>query len=225
MRFNPRSPFVILGLLGLLGSCGQAKMTAQTDRPVSEPYTGTPTIFEYPGRDQRLQINRVMDELAIKPGKNVADIGAGGGWFTLRAARRVRPDGQVYAVEINREFVETIRSRAKREGYSNVQVVLGTAGDPKLSAASIDAVMILKAYHEVADPISLLKNTRNALRPDGLLGIIDRNGKGNDHGIDREVVIREAKRAGYRLVKSFDFVKPDNEDYFLVFATADGGKE
>ncbi|UFP94223.1 methyltransferase domain-containing protein [Gloeobacter morelensis MG652769] len=205
----------------LLVSCGPRLVTAQTERPVSEPYTGSTNIFEYPGRDQRLQIDRVMDELQIQAGKTVADIGAGGGWFAVRAARRVRPGGRVYAVEINDKFLATIATRARREGYDNIETVLGEPGDPKLPKGSVDAVLLLKTYHEVADPVALLKNTRLALKPGGLVGIIDRNGTGGDHGLDRSVVIKEAKIAGFELVRSFDFVKADEQDYFLIFkATA-----
>ncbi len=85
-------------------------------RKTSEPYTGDLSIFDSPGRDERLQINRVMDILGIWPGKTVADIGAGSGWFTVRAARRVGEAGMVYAVDIN-PGVDSLhrRSRAERE--------------------------------------------------------------------------------------------------------------
>src|SRR5262245_7419271 len=69
-------------------------------RPTSTPYKGDLSIFEDPNRDENLQIDRVMDLLKIKEGSTVADIGAGSGWFTVRAARRVKT-GTVYAVEIN----------------------------------------------------------------------------------------------------------------------------
>lgn len=206
-------------LLGLaLTACTSGQVTAQTKRLVSEPYTGNPIIFEAPGRDQRLQIERVMDELAIGSGKVVADIGAGGGWFTVRAAKRVQSTGLVYAVEISQNFINAINERAKREGLSNIRTVRGTAADPKLPDKSVDAVLILKAYHEIADPVSVLRKTRVAMKPGALLGIIDKNGRGDDHGLNKDVVIKEANQAGFKLVKSFDFVKPDDEDYFLVFS-------
>jgi len=206
-------------LIGLaLTACTSGQVTAQTKRLFSEPYTGNPIIFESPGRDQRLQIERVMDELAIGPGKAVADIGAGGGWFTVRAAKRVQPTGVVYAVEISQNFINAINERAKREGLSNIRTMRGTAADPKLPDKSVDAVLILKAYHEIADPVSVLRKTRQAMKPGALLGIIDKNGRGDDHGLNREVVIKEASQAGFKLVRSFDFVKPDDEDYFLIFS-------
>ena len=189
------------------------------NRPTSKPYTGELSIFEDPKRDDKLQPGRIMDILGIKQGSNVADIGAGSGWFTVRAARRVG-NGIVYAVDINRNYLDYIENRSKRDGLANIRVILGKEDDPLLPAKSVDAVLLLKTYHEVAQPIRLLKRTREAMRAGALLGIIDRNGKGDDHGLDKEVVIKEAGRAGFALVNQYDFVKPDNVDYFLVFRAA-----
>lgn len=185
-------------------------------RPTSKPYTGDLSIFEDPDRDERLQISRVMEILKIKQGSNVADIGAGSGWFTVRAARRVGATGNVYAVEINREFLDHIEARAVKEKLSNIHTVLGKEDDPLLARESIDAVLILKTYHEIAQPILLLSHLRESMRAGALLGIIDKNGNGRDHGVSREVVIKEATKAGFSLVDQYDFVKPDGMDYFLV---------
>jgi SAM-dependent methyltransferase len=187
------------------------------NRPVSEPYTGDLSIFEDEKRAENLQIDRVMDLLKISEGKSVADLGAGSGWFTVRAAKRVGAKGKVFAVEINQEYINYINERAKKENYSNIQTVLGTEDNPRLPEKSIDAVLILKTYHEIGQPVKVLKNLKKSLKKDALLGIIDRNGKGDDHGIDKEKVVEEAKRAGYVLIDDYDFVKPDNMDYFLVF--------
>ena len=86
-----------------------------------------------------------------------------------------------------------------------------------LPAHAIDSVLMLKTYHEVAEPVALLRNLRAALRPGAKLGIIDRNGNGEDHGVSRDIVIHEATQAGYRLLDKYDFVKGDKMDYFLVF--------
>ena len=193
------------------------------NRPTSKPYTGELSIFEDPKRDENLQPNRIMDILGIKEGSTVADIGAGSGWFTVRAARRVGNGGVVYAIDINRDYLKYIDDRARRESFANIRTILGKEDDPLLPAKSVDAVLLLKTYHEVAQPIRLLKRTREAMRAGALLGIIDRNGKGDDHGLDKEVVIKEAARAGFVLVNQFNFVKPDNVDYFLVFRASDSG--
>jgi SAM-dependent methyltransferase len=188
-----------------------------TERKTSTPYTGDLSVFEAPGRDQRLQVSRVMDLLGIEPGKNVADIGAGSGWFTVRAARRIASDGTVYAVDINPEAIRYIEQRAKKEQLLNIKTILSKPDDPQLPADSIDAVLLLKTYHEIAHPIALLSNLRLSLKPGAKIGIIDRNGNGENHGVSRDVVIREATQAGYELHDFQDFVKGDGMDYFLIF--------
>jgi len=198
-------------------SAPQSTDARRIKRPTSTPYTGDLSIFDYPERDDNLQIGRVMDLLKIKEGSVVADIGAGSGWFTVRAARRVQAKGKVYAVEINPRFLKHIERRAADENLSNIQTVLGKEDDPLLPPDALDAVLILKTYHEIAQPIQVLSHLRQSLKPDALLGIIDKNGNGKDHGISKRTIINEAKEAGYSLVDEYDFVKPDGMDYFLVF--------
>jgi cyclopropane fatty-acyl-phospholipid synthase-like methyltransferase len=212
----------ILTLLAIL--CLPAPAGAQSgssappaQRKTSTPYTGDLTIFDSPGREERLQINRVMNMLGIEPGKNVADIGAGSGWFTVRAARHVTASGTVYAVDINTEAIEYITERARKEQLQNIKTILSKPDDPQLPSSSIDAVLLLKTYHEVAHPVVLLRNLRAALKPRAKIGIIDRNGNGANHGVNKDVVIREVTQAGYKLLDSQDFVKADGMDYFLTF--------
>ncbi len=187
------------------------------NRPTSEPYKGDLSIFEDQDRAKNLQIDRVMDILKITGGKTVADIGAGSGWFTVRAAKKVGDKGKVYAVEVNPDAIKYIDERAKKENFSNITTILGTENDPKLPENSVDAVLILKTYHEIGQPIKVLEKTRQSLKKDALVGIIDRNGNGQDHGISKETIIEEARKAGFVLADQYDFVKPDGEDYFLVF--------
>lgn len=187
-------------------------------RATSTPYTGDLAIFEKPGRDERLQTNRILDLLKLAPGKNVADIGAGSGWFTVRAARRVEEGGMVYAEDINPQAIQYIDKRAEAEKLINVKTVLGTPNDTKLRPATVDAVMLMKVYHEIAHPIPLMEQVRVALRPGGLVGIIDRNGNGADHGLNRSVVEKEMGEAGYKLEGTYDFTKADGQDYFLIFS-------
>jgi ubiquinone/menaquinone biosynthesis C-methylase UbiE len=191
---------------------------AQPQRPASTPYTGDLSIFDRPGRDERLQIQRVMDLLDIKAGSSVADIGAGSGWFSMRAAARVGASGVVYAQDINPDAVKYIQDRIHKEKVSNVKTVLGSPDDPKLPSDSIDAVLLLKVYHEVAQPVVLMAKLKPSLRSGAKVGIIDRNGNGTDHGLNSDVIKREMDEAGFRLLSSYDFTKADGQDYFLVFA-------
>lgn len=217
MMLKRLSAIVVLLLpFSCITAASQNTATQQTDhRKTSTPYTGDLSIFDSPGRDERLQINRVMDILGIGPGKTVADIGAGSGWFTVRAAKRVGDTGTVYAVDINSEAIRYISSRIRKENLRNVKPILGKPDNPLLPG-TVDAVLLLKTYHEVAQPITLLRNLRASLAPGAKVGVIDRNGDGENHGVAPDVVIQEAKEAGYQLLEQDDFVK-DGMDYFLVF--------
>jgi len=197
---------------------------AQTPtHPTSTPYAGDLSIFEEPGRDQRLQIDRVMDILHLHPGSTIADIGAGSGWFTVRAARRVAGNGangqsgRVIAEDINPKAIDYIRQRATNEHLTDVDLLLGTPDDPKLPPNSLDAAMMMKVYHEIAHPALVLANLRAALKPGARFAIIDRNGTGADHGLDERVLRKEVEANGFRQVARYDFTKADGQDYFLIF--------
>ncbi len=106
-------------------------------------------MIEPPDRDQWQPPEMIMDDLGIADGAVVADLGAGGGWFTIQLAHRVGSNGLVYAEDIQPQMIAAIRRRAQRENLFNVKTVLGTPNDPMLPQG-IDAVLILDAYHEMA---------------------------------------------------------------------------
>jgi ubiquinone/menaquinone biosynthesis C-methylase UbiE len=195
----------------------QQQSVQQDSRPTSDPYTGDLSIFESKDRDKRLQINRVMDLLGIVTGAQVADVGAGSGWFTVRASARVGPKGKVFAEDINPEAAAYIRNRVTSSRLNNVQVILGSPDDPRLPASTIDAVLIMKTYHEIAHPSAFLAHLRPALKSDARVGVIDRNGDGTNHGLQSSVLVQEMAHAGFRLTGSYDFTKADGQDYFLIF--------
>ena len=186
-------------------------------RPTSTPYAGDLSIFEYPDREQKLQPNRVMDILHVTQGKSFADIGAGSGWFSVRAARRVGDKGAVYAEDINGKYLDYIQNRAKKENLTNIHTVQGTPDDAKLPPHAVDAVLLLKVYHEIARPVPFMQQLHESLAPHARIGIIDRNGSGIDHGLNRDIVEKEMTEAGYRKVGLYDFTKADGQDYFLIF--------
>src|SRR6185503_19106352 len=109
--------------------------------------------LEGPDRDLYQRPEQIMDALQIGEGSVVADLGAGGGWFTVRLARRVGPNGRIYAEDIQPQMIEVIKRRMQREALTNVITVQGTATDPKLSPGSLDAVLIVDAYHELEEPV------------------------------------------------------------------------
>jgi ubiquinone/menaquinone biosynthesis C-methylase UbiE len=163
-----------------------------------------------------------MTLMEIAPGGQIADVGAGSGWFTVRAARRVGPSGMVYAVDINPKYVRQIEERAKKERLPQVRAVVGEIADPRLPPGAIDAVLLLKTYHELGEPVAMAKAILRALKPCGRLAVIDRNGHGDDHGIDERIVIDELASVGFALASRHDFLRSEAErvEYLLLFKPA-----
>src|SRR5918993_2322785 len=150
-----------------------------------------------------------MVAMGIADGSVVADIGAGSGWFTIRLARRVGPQGLVYAEDVQQEMINAISRRVSREGFNNVRAKLGTINDPKLPAQSLDAALLVDSFHEVdaSDRATMLANLGKALKPQGRLGIIDFRLDGTGPGpapeerVSPDVVVNDAKKAGLRLIR------------------------
>jgi ubiquinone/menaquinone biosynthesis C-methylase UbiE len=161
-----------------------------------------------------------MDALGIAEGSVVADLGAASGWFTIRLARRVAPNGFVYAEDVQQPMIEVINRRLPRENLTNVRTVLGSADDPRLPTNTLDAILIVDAYHEMEQPVALLRNAARALKADGRIGIVDFNNAGGgpgppmDERLDPERVIREASAAGLVLLARPNFLR---YQYMLVF--------
>jgi predicted methyltransferase len=216
-HFAARQLLLTLVIAAALPALSQTVAPLAPPRSSSRPYAGDLSIFDYPDRDKKLQIDRVMDLLGIQPGKNVADIGAGSGWFTERASKRVGPTGAVLAEDINPIAIETIGKRVISDKLTNVRTVLGRPDDPMLPPGSVNAVLLLKVYHEIAHPVGFMEKLRPALRQGAKIGIIDRNGNGANHGLDHGVVEKEMGEAGFRLSATYDFTKADGQDYFLIF--------
>jgi ubiquinone/menaquinone biosynthesis C-methylase UbiE len=180
-------------------------------------------VLEGPDREDWQQPERIMDSLQIAEGSVVADIGAGGGWFTVRLARRVGPNGRVYAEDVQPQMLVAIEGRVSREGLRNVVKKLGTPADPGLPRGSLDAVLIVDTYHEVEQPVTLLKNLSHSLKPDGRIGIInftkDGGGPGPpmDERVEADKVIADARAAGLALRARENYLR---YQYVLIFGLA-----
>ena len=177
-------------------------------------------LLEGADRDEWQQPDRVMDALLIADGFRVADVGAGGGWFTIRLARRVGPQGRVYAEDIQPEMIVSIEQRVKREDLKNVVTTSGTASDPKLPKG-LNAVLMVDTYPQIRDPIAVLTSIAASLAPNGKLGIVDfkpdgAGGPGPDlsERISPEVIKRQAAAAGLKLISHETFLK---YQYLLIF--------
>jgi ubiquinone/menaquinone biosynthesis C-methylase UbiE len=179
-------------------------------------------LLEAPDRDIWQRPDQVMDAMGIADASIVADVGAGSGWFTVRLARRVGPRGIIYAQDVQVEMLNAITRRVQREGLENVRPTLGRGSDPRLPARSLDAVLMVDAYHEIEDRVTMLANIARALKPQGRVGVVDFKLDGTGPGPDLEervspdVVVKDAERAGLRLIRQEGFLA---YQYFLIFGT------
>jgi predicted methyltransferase len=206
-------------LIAALAAATPDAQRRESRAPLSPPQQLA--LLEGPDRDEWQQPDRVMDALGIADGSRVADLGAGSGWFTIRLARRVGPNGVVYAEDIQREMIASIERTTTREGLRNVVTILGGADDPRLPVG-LQAVLMVDTYPQLADPVGVLAKVAPALSPNGRIGIIDfkpdgAGGPGPTIGerVAPDVVTRDAERAGFRLLSHETFLR---YQYMLVFA-------
>jgi predicted methyltransferase len=200
----------------LVGAALDARLPAQT--PAGRSGRLFPPqdlgLLEGPDREAWQKPDDIMDVLAIADGAAVADIGAGAGWFTIRLARRVGPNGLVYAQDLQPQMLAAIRRRVAREGLRNVQTRLASRDSSNLPARSLDAVLVVDVYSEVeeSDRIPFLRGLAESLKPGGRIGIVNyRPGRGGpgpapSEGVrvDSGSVEDDAEAAGLRVVARRD---------------------
>jgi ubiquinone/menaquinone biosynthesis C-methylase UbiE len=223
-----RRPFLLLYLLALLLSTGPLAAQSQSVRPGINRNFEQPNwqqwvnTFERPGREVYERRAAIVAASAVRPGMEVADIGAGTGLFTRLFARAVSPGGTVYAVDISETFVENILRTCREQGLDNVQGIVNTHHDTGLADASIDLAFVTDTYHHFEYPQDMLASIRRALRAGGRLILIDfrRDPSISSRWVmshvrgNRNEVIREVQSAGFRLMNDRPLLRTN---YFLEF--------
>jgi ubiquinone/menaquinone biosynthesis C-methylase UbiE len=182
----PRDFMIIAAVCtGLHGCSGKS-----TERPPGEPHHGGDhghhghhhrfddaaswsKVFDDPARDEWQKPAAVIASMRLAPDMRVADVGAGTGYFEPHLSKAVGPNGKVLAIDIEADMVRWTNERAKREGLANVEARLGAADDPKLEPASLDRVLVVDTWHHVEDRAAYAKKLAAALRPGGIVFIVD----------------------------------------------------
>ncbi|HKD40574.1 MAG TPA: class I SAM-dependent methyltransferase [Myxococcaceae bacterium] len=203
-------------------------LTAVDCRPKNiAPTSSPPDTSEWEKRDVWQRPAEVMDALGIRAGQAVADVGAGGGYFTFHLASRVGTRGKVYAEDISDDQLQKIRQQAAKEGVTQIETTLGTESDPKLPAGALDAILVVLAYHEMRDYDAMLVGLNRALKPGGLLAIIDdeadpgqaRTVSAEQHRIPKGFVLEDGARNGLHFVREEKGFQsdPNHRWFFLIF--------
>ncbi len=187
----------------LLAGCGKLKQWA----------------YEGVNREQWQQPEKVIATLKLRPGDQVADLGAGSGYFTFKLAKAVRPAGKVYAVDIDREMIDQIAQRAQKESAQNIETVVAQADNPLLPKTGVDLIFTVNTYHHIDERVAYFKNLQKYLRPGGRIAVIDYDRRAWFEGLLRhytptEFIKREMEQAGYALQQELDFL---DRQSFLIF--------
>jgi arsenite methyltransferase len=205
---NPRKAVKLtLAALLLFAGCAQLKQCA----------------YEGLSRDDWQQPQKVIENLQVRPGAIIADLGAGGGYFTLKLANAVGTAGKVYAVDIDREMTDLIAREAKKESATNVETIIAKQDDPLLPTTGVDLIFTVNTYHHFDNRVAYFANLRKYLRPGGRIAVIDFDRRAWLEGLLRhytpsEFIKREMEQAGYVLRQEFDFL---DRQSFLIFAGRD----
>jgi len=167
--------------------------------------------LERPERIQQEMPDQVVTNMTLQPDHVVADIGAGTGYFSFRIARQV-PEGKVLAVDIQPEMLTLIEQRKQEEGVDNIEGVMGQIDDPNLPPDSIDAAIMVDAYHEFSHPYEMIKGVYEALRPGGRIFLLEYRGEDPTvpirplHKMTELQVVREMSVFGLDWTETLDFL-------------------
>jgi predicted methyltransferase len=209
----------ILALLALaqLASCRaepQEDRFPKPHRPVAAIVADSFSTED--ARDRMGEFDRVVELAGVTPGMWVADVGAGEGYYSVRLSPVVGPQGRVLAEDIQPEVHARLAERVQRENLSNVAVRLGEPDDPRLPPHSLDRVFLVHMYHEVESPYAFLWHVREALKPGGLIIVVDADRPPQRHGIPPSLLRCEFAAVGLEL-RNFEPIEK-GDAYFASFA-------
>lgn len=175
-----------------------------------------------PEREAEESSARMLKELKLEPGMTACDFGAGNGFHTLVMAKSVAPKGRAVAIDIQPEMLELLRGRAKAAAVGNVDTILSTATDPKLPPATCDLILLADVYHELDDPAGVLGHLKRALKPKGVLAMLEFRAEDPkvpikpEHKMSRAQIMKELEANGFTLARSFDELPWQHLMFFAV---------
>ena len=172
-------------------------------------YTGAPWLVRE-SRQREEDCRLLLEALQIQPGQTICDLGCGNGFYTLELARRVGPEGKVYAVDIQPQMLRLLVARARQEKLFNIQPILGTFIDPRLPKGEVDLVFCVDVYHEFSHPEMMLKRIRESLSDNGQIVLAEFRGEDASvpikplHKMTKVQVKKELEPNGFVLEREFD---------------------
>ncbi len=208
---------VLSSVVLIFGVTAHAQLAALPGvHPVSgRQYAQTMSVEGAAWLDRRERIDeedpdRALRLIRVAKGSTVADVGAGSGYFSLRLAKLVGPEGRIYASDIQPGMLDLLQKNAARAKATNVLPVLGSINDPKLPVGTIDMAIMVDVYHEFSQPQAMLARLRDALKPGGRLVLLEYRAEDPDvpilpsHKMTKAQVKLEVEHEGFTQVRVYD---------------------
>lgn len=172
-------------------------------------YRGAPWLIRE-SRQREEDCQKMLENLGVKPGMTICDMGCGNGFYSLQLAKMVGNEGKILAVDIQSEMLRLLKARAEEQGIENIELVLGDIDDPKLPEGKVDLIMCVDVYHEFSHPEEMLAGMRKSLKPDGMIVMLEFRMEDPKvpiktlHKMNKKQILREYKLNGFQLAKEFD---------------------
>lgn len=172
-------------------------------------YHGIPWL----NRSERIDEERpaeLLEQLKLKDGMVVCDMGCGDGYHAFQMAPMVGPSGKVIAVDIQPEMLQELSRKMKQTEIHNIDTVLGELWDPKLEPESVDLLLMVDVYHEFAYPVQMLGAIRKSLKKDGMVALVEFRAEDPtvpikpEHKMSKAQAKKELKKNGFKLVREYD---------------------
>ncbi len=182
-------------------------------------------MFNKKASRKKSKSDQIIKTIGINEGNKIADIGSGGGYFTLKFAKKVGEKGHIYSIDTNTEFLKYIEIQAEKNGLKNISTIHIKSEIPNFMKEKLDYIFLRNVYHHLNNRINYLKTLGNSLKNIGKIIIIEHNGKGyinfnriSGHYVKPDIIKNEMKKAGYEIYKEYDFI---TQQSFIIFKKKD----
>ena len=165
-------------------------------------------------RDNWQKPEQIMDSVGVVEGMVIGEMGAGRGYFTFKLAKRVGDSGKVFANDIDKSVLEKINEKCEDNNIFNITTILGEDDNPLFPDSTLDLVAIMIAFHDFENPVTILKNLREDLKPQAKVVIIERDPdkweRGRGHFMPESEIIELIEKANYNVIHVYRFLPRDN---------------
>ncbi len=172
-------------------------------------YTGAPWLIRE-SRQREEDCQKMLENLGVKPGMTICDMGCGNGFYSLKMAEMVGEEGKILAVDIQPEMLRLLKARAEEQGLENIELILGDIDNPKLPPGEVDLILCVDVYHEFSHPVEMLAGMRKSLKPDGKIVLLEFRMEDPNvpikllHKMSKKQMLLEYEANGFQLAKEFD---------------------